>query len=60
MWRLASWNVKGLRSPNKRMGVLRHLNKLNVDVTMLQETHLREEDFKRMWGQGRKVGVIIS
>lgn len=42
------WNVKGLRSPQKRMKVLRHLRKLKTDVAMLQETHLHSQDFFRM------------
>lgn len=43
-----TWNVKGLKSPNKRMQTLRHLKRLRPDVAMLQETHLWVEDLQRM------------
>ncbi|XP_056431006.1 ras-related protein Rab-24 isoform X1 [Hyla sarda] len=43
-----SWNVKDLRSPNKRMQILRHLNRLHPDVALLQETHLTSDDMQRM------------
>lgn len=67
MTRLVSWNVRGLRSPHKRMMVLRHLRILNADIAVLQETHLPEEDFfrmRRLWvgeiagsaAKGRKAG----
>lgn len=70
MPRIISWNVKGLRSPQKRMMVLHHLKKLKVDIALLQETHLGTKDFGRMcrlWvgevvesaGQGRKARVLI-
>lgn len=52
------------------MRVLRHLNKLKIDVAMLQETHLRKENIKRMckfWlgelvglgARDKKAGVLI-
>lgn len=58
MLQLISWNVKGLRSPQKRMMVLRHLKKLRADIVLLQETHLGKDDLKRM----RKlwVGKVIG
>lgn len=70
MPRTVSWNVKGFRSPQKRTMVLRHLKKLKTDIALLQETHLRKEDFeiiRRLWvgevvgseGRGRKAGVLI-
>lgn len=42
------WSVKGLRSPNKRTKVLRHLKKLHTDVALLQETHPLDTDFHRL------------
>lgn len=67
---ITSWNVKGLRSPNKRSKILRHLKKLDTDVALLQETHLAEKDLNRLkktWvgevigstGTGKTAGVII-
>lgn len=69
MTRIVSWNVKGLRSPQKRAMVLKHLRKLGADIAILQETHLKKEDFFRMkkfWvgevvgspAQGKKGGVL--
>lgn len=68
--RIVSWNVKGLRSPNKRMKILRPLKCMREDVALLQEAHLAEQDFqclKKLWvgevfgfpASGRRAGVII-
>lgn len=68
--RIISWNVQGLRSPRKRIKILRHLHCLNTDIALLQEAHLKETDFHRMhtfWvgevigspSHGRKAGVLI-
>lgn len=46
--KIISWNVKGLRSPNKRIKILRYLKRLRPDIAFLQETHLAEEDFHRL------------
>lgn len=65
-----TWNVQGLRFPQKRMKVLRHLKRLWADVALLQELHFREADFprmKRLWvgevvgsqSEGRRTGVLI-
>lgn len=65
-----SWNVKGLRSPCKRMAILRHLKRLRTDVALLQETHLSADDLTslcKLWvgtvygspALGRKAGVAI-
>lgn len=40
--------MKVLKSPNKRMKVLRFLKKYTPDIVFLQETHLAEADFGRM------------
>lgn len=68
--KVITWNVQGLRTPNKGMKVLRHLKRHGVDVAVPQESHLKESDFQRMrkiWvGEvmgsllgGRKAGVLI-
>lgn len=70
MINIISWNVKGLRSPNKRMKILRHLKRHKVNIALLQETHLQVEDYHRMrklWvgevvgspALGNKAGVMI-
>lgn len=41
-------NVQGLRTSQKRIKVLRHLQRLKADVALLQEMHIREEDFPRI------------
>lgn len=67
--RIASWNVQGMRLPQKRSKILRHLRKYKIDVALLQETHLHEHEFKylkKWWvgrvegspAVGRKVGVV--
>ena len=54
--RITTWNVKGLNAPNKKRLIKQHLNKLNVDIILLQETKLSLSDglkFNRslgIWG----------
>lgn len=48
MVQIITLNVKGLRSPNKRMMVLRHLKRLKADIALLKEAHLEEKDFSRL------------
>lgn len=68
--RITSLNMKGIRSPIKRLKILHHLNRLKTDIALLQETHLKTPDFvrmKKLWmgtalGSevvGRKAGVLI-
>ena len=45
---ILSLNVKGLNSPFKRASVLDFLHRHNIDVALLQETHLRPKDVSRM------------
>lgn len=70
MLNIVTWNVKGLKSPQKRGMILRHLKKLHTDIALLQETHLLQADFPRMrklWvgdvvgspAIGRKAGTRI-
>ena len=46
--RMLSWNVKGLNSPVKRCRVFNHIKTLKADIIFLQETHLKNEDHKRL------------
>ncbi len=39
-----SWNVRGLRTQEKRLNILDHLLNLGSDVCLLQETHLSHSD----------------
>ncbi|XP_056391772.1 uncharacterized protein LOC130284889 [Hyla sarda] len=48
MCKVITWNVKGLKSPQKRIKILRYLKCLGPDIVLLQETHLVEADFLRM------------
>lgn len=68
--KIVSWNVKGLRTPAKRLKILRHLKRLKMDIALLQETHLKSPDFQRMkklWvgtvlgsdASNRRAGVLI-
>ena len=46
--RMLSWNVKGLNSPVKRCRVFNHIKTLKADIIFLQETHLKNDDHKRL------------
>lgn len=70
MVKIVKWNVKDLHRPYKRASILRHLKRLKADISLLQETHLGQDDFIRMrkhWvgrvlgsaARGRKAGVLI-
>ena len=37
--RFVTWNVRGIGSPRKRLKILEHLNNLQADIVLLQETH---------------------
>lgn len=41
-----SWNVNGMNSPQKRKKVFYWLNKQNLNVTCLQEVHIKQIDEK--------------
>jgi exonuclease III len=43
-----TWNVRGFGSQTKRIKVLNHLNKLQADICLLQETHLSESDHNKI------------
>ncbi len=46
--RLCTWNIKGSHSPIKRKKVLLTLKKENVDIALLQETHLNDKEHLKM------------
>lgn len=56
-----TWNVKGLRSPNKWMKVIRLLKRYKLDAVFLQESHLPESDFQRLinYGSRAKRGLLL-
>ena len=45
---IVSYNVKGLNHPAKRKKVLTQLKGFKCDIAMLQETHLTEEETKKL------------
>lgn len=52
MFKIISWNVKSLKSPNKRMQILRHMKRLCSGIVFMQETHPKSEDsdrLKKLW-----------
>lgn len=56
--KIITWNVQGMKQPQKRSKILRHLRKHKADIALLQETHLLEPDFQRLkkWWVGRVEG----
>ena len=42
--KFVSWNIRGIGSSAKRTKILNHLNKLQADICLLQETHLSETE----------------
>lgn len=42
------WNCDGLNAPHKRTSVLTLLRRKKIDLALLQETHLLEQDLKRI------------
>lgn len=68
--KITYWNVKGLRSPFKRLKILCPVKRLKTDITLFQETHLTSPDLHHMKklcigtvlglnALDRKAGVII-
>jgi len=43
-----TWNVRGFSSQTKKVKVFNHLNKLQADICLLQETHLSESDYNKI------------
>lgn len=56
--RICTWNVQGIHSPIKRRKILTCLKKDDIDVAMLQETHL--DDTESLLWQGPFGQVIFS
>lgn len=42
--KIVTWNVRGLSAPNKRCLVKRHLDKIYVDIVLLQETKISSQE----------------
>lgn len=45
-YKLITWNVNGLNSPNKRRMIFHWLRKQKCNIICLQETHIRRKDLK--------------
>ncbi|KAF7640923.1 hypothetical protein LDENG_00005200 [Lucifuga dentata] len=45
---LVSWNVHGICSQAKKTNIMNYITKLNVDICLLQETHLSQSEEKLM------------
>ncbi|XP_053555164.1 ankyrin repeat domain-containing protein SOWAHD isoform X1 [Bombina bombina] len=59
---LASWNVGGITSPQKRKKILKQLKRFKVDIAFLQETHLNKIELGKLktdW-VGKVVGTPCS
>uniref|UniRef100_A0A3P9IC30 exodeoxyribonuclease III n=1 Tax=Oryzias latipes TaxID=8090 RepID=A0A3P9IC30_ORYLA len=68
---IASLNVNGLTTPKKRRIILQKLRKENIQLALLQETHLNDQEHEKLkklgfrntyyssYKQGRKQGVAI-
>uniref|UniRef100_A0A3P9K1B0 exodeoxyribonuclease III n=1 Tax=Oryzias latipes TaxID=8090 RepID=A0A3P9K1B0_ORYLA len=68
---IASLNVNGLTTPKKRGIILQKLRKENIQLALLQETHLNDQEHEKLkklgfrntyyssYKQGRKRGVAI-
>ena len=67
-FKFVSWNIRGIGSPAKRTKILNHLNKLQADICLLQETHLSETEHKKLktqhynqiYSKKRGVSIIIN
>lgn len=46
--KLCTWNVKGIHTPVKRRKVLNYLKKENVQIALLQETHLNDKEHLKL------------
>lgn len=43
-----TWNIRGIGSQAKRMKIINHLDKLQADICLLQETHLTVSDQNKL------------
>ena len=55
-----SFNVRGLNSPYKRSKILDFLRRKKVDITLLQETHLKPDDVNRFQNRFYKPMVAAT
>ena len=49
MVRILSVNVNGLRNARKRQNIFHWLNKHNIDITLIQETHCESVEIENEW-----------
>lgn len=59
-YNVLSLNVRGLNSPFKRSKVLDFLHRQNVDIALLQETHLKPNDTLRLQNRRYKMVAALS
>ena len=55
MFKILSWNVRGCRNLDKRLGVFKYIKNLKSSVCLLQETHVMEDDldtWEENWDEG--------
>lgn len=57
--RLCTWNIKGVHNPVKRRKILTFLKRDNIDIALLQETHLNDQEHLKLQ-RGGFVQVFFS
>lgn len=45
-FKIISWNVRGMNSPQKRKKIFQYLQKQNIEIACLQETHIKQKDIR--------------
>ena len=54
--KILSWNIRGCRNLDKRLGIFKYIKHLKPFVCLLQETHVLEEDletWETKWDEGK-------
>lgn len=46
--KLCTWNIRGIHHPVKRKKILTYLKKEEVDIALLQETHLKDIEHEKL------------
>lgn len=57
--RICTWNIKGVHNPVKRRKILTFLKRSDIDIALLQETHLNNEEHLKLQ-QGGFAQVFFS
>lgn len=57
---IISWNVQGLRSPNKRLRILRHLKRLKADVALLHKNCKYKSTNEEIDETGRRLTIQLT